>query len=158
MKRDNKGDPFLEKLATFRLGWLPRKMMKNAPPLYYAEFSKADEDSILNSYTLKTCYREYLCAHKKENIQGLMEKGDFPNIPLTLITHSSEFAIEESMKFGNNSREFATRIEDMWQNIMKEYLGFSKEAKYLQAKHSGHYIHLTEPELIVSEAERMLSL
>lgn len=152
----------LEKLATFRLGWLSRKMMKIAPPLYYAEFSKADEDSILNSYTkrehLKTCYREYLCAHKKENIQGLMEKGDFPNIPLTLITHSSEFAIEESMKFGNNSCEFATRIEDMWQNIMKEYLGFSKEAKYLQAKHSGHYIHLTEPELIVSEAERMLFL
>lgn len=150
----------LEKLAKFRLGWLSKKMMKNAPPLYYAEFSKEDTDVILDSYTnrehLKTCYREYLCAHEKENIQGLMEKGDFPDIPLTLITHSSEFAIEENMKFGNNSFEFAKRIEDMWQSIMKEYLTFSKEAVYLQAEHSGHYIHLTEPELIVSEAERIL--
>lgn len=152
----------LEKLVKFRLGWFVKKMMKNAPPLYYAEFSKEDEEVILNSYTkrehLKTCYQEYLCAHEKKNLQGLMEKGDFPDIPLTLITHSSKVAIEESMKFGNNSLEFATRIEDMWQSVMKEYLDFSKNAIYLQAEHSGHYIHLMEPELIMREAERMLLL
>ena len=152
----------LEKLARFKLGWLNKKMMRNAPPFYYAKFSKEDTEAILNSYTmvehLKTCYKEYLCAHEKKNIQELMEKGNFPDIPLTLITHSSDFAIEESMKFGNNSLEFATRIEDMWQGIMKEYLNFSKEAVHLQAKHSGHYIHLTEPELIISEVEKMLSL
>lgn len=150
----------LEKLSRFGLGWLVKKMMKNAPPLCYAEFAKEDADVILNSYTkrehLKTCYQEYLLAHEKENIQGLMEKGDFPDIPLTLITHSSEYAIEESMKFGNNSLEFATRIEEMWQGIMREYLDLSKEAMYLQADHSSHYIHLTEPELIVREAERMM--
>lgn len=134
--------------------------MKNAPPLYYAEFSKEDADVILNCYTkrehLKTCYQEYLLAHEKENIQGLMEKGEFPDIPLTLITHSSQYAIEESMKFGNNSLEFATRIEKMWQGIMREYLDFSKEAMFVQADHSSHYIHLTEPELILREAERMM--
>ena len=37
-------------------------------------------------------------------------KGNFPDIPLALITHSSEFAIEESMKFGNNTYEFAEKI------------------------------------------------
>lgn len=152
----------MEKLAKFKLGWLTRKMMSNAPPLYYAEFSKEEADVILNSYTkrehLKTCYQEYLCAHEKENLQGLTEKGDFPDIPLTLITHSSEFAIEESMKFGNNTRKFASKIEDMWQSIMKEYLNFSNNSTYLQAKHSGHYIHLTEPEIIVDEAERILYL
>ncbi len=101
-------------------------------------------------------YQEYICAHDKKNVQGLMEKGTFPDIPFTLITHSSEFALEESMKFGNNSFEFAARIEDMWQNLMKEYLSFSKRSMYLQADHSGHYIHLTEPGLIVREAEKML--
>ena len=152
----------MEKLTRFGMGWLVRKIMKNAPPLYYAEFSHEDANAILNCYTnrvhLKTCYQEYICAHEKENLQGLMEKGDFPDIPLTLITHSFESAIEESIKFGNNSLEFATRIENMWQSIMKEYLGFSKKAMYYQADHSGHYIHLTEPELILDEAERMLLL
>ncbi len=150
----------LEKLLKFRMGWLVKKIMKNAPPLCYAEFSKEHADVILNSYTnrghLRTCYQEYLLAHEKENVKELMEKGNFPDIPLTLITHSSEFAIEESMKFGNNSREFATKIENMWQSIMKEYLVFSKKAIFVQADHSGHYIHLTEPELIVREAEKML--
>lgn len=150
----------LEKMVNLKLGWLVKKMMKNAPPLYYAEFSKEDADAILNSYTnkehLKTCYQEYICAHDKKNLQGLINKGDFPNIPLTLIIHSSKFAIEESMQFGNNSREFASRIEDMWQGIMKEYLDFSTMSTFLQAEHSSHYIHLTEPELIVREAERML--
>ena len=150
----------LEKMVNLKLGWLVKKMMKNVPPLYYAEFSKEDADAILNSYTnkehLKTCYQEYICAHDKKNLQGLINKGDFPNIPLTLITHSSKFAIEESMQFGNNSREFASRIEDMWQGIMKEYLDFSTMSTFLQAEHSSHYIHLTEPELIVREAERML--
>lgn len=40
---------------------------------------------------------------------------------------------------------------------MKEYLEFSPDAVCLQAGHSGHYIHLTEPELIVGAAEEMLS-
>lgn len=150
----------LEKLSKFRLGWLIKKMMKNAPPLYYAEFSKEDEDAILNSYTkrahLRTCYQEYLCAHEKKHVQELMEKGSFPDIPLTLITHSSDFAIEESMQFGNNTRAFATKIEDMWQDLMKEYLDFSQKSIHIQADHSGHYIHLTEPELIVREAEKMI--
>lgn len=151
----------LEKMSKFRLGWLVKKMMRNAPPLYYREFCKEDADAILNSYVnrghLRTSYQEYLLAHEQENIKELMEKGDFPDIPLTLITHSSEYAIEESMKFGNNSRDFAMKIENMWQDIMKDYLGFSRKSMYVQAKHSGHYIHLTEPELIVSEAEKLLS-
>ncbi|MGN0267574.1 MAG: alpha/beta hydrolase [Lachnospiraceae bacterium] len=150
----------LEKMAKFRLGWISRKMMKNAPPFYYAEFSEQETEAILNSYTdrghLRTCYQEYLLAHEKERVKDLREKGDFPDIPLTLITHSSAFAIEESMKFGNNTYEFAAKIEEMWQNLMKEYLRFSSESRYVQADHSGHYIHLTEPELILREVDRML--
>ena len=150
----------LDKLSKFRLGWLVKKMMRNAPPLYYADFPKEDTETILNCYTnrghLKTCYQEYQLAHEKEYIKGLLEKGNFPDIPLTLITHSSESAIEESIKFGGNTHEFAAHIEDMWQGIMREYLDFSKEARHVQAEHSGHYIHLTEPELVMREVERML--
>lgn len=75
-------------------------------------YPKEDTDVILNSYTnrthLQTCYQEYLCAHEKDNLQDLMEKGDFPDIPLTLITHSSQFAIEESAIPGD--RYYYTKI------------------------------------------------
>lgn len=149
-----------EKLSRLRLGWIVKKMMNNAPPLYYAKFPEKDMEIILDSYTnithLRTSYQEYYNAHVMDNISELMDKNDFPDIPLTLITHSSEIAIEESIKFGNNSRDFAIKIENMWQDVMKDYLCFSKKARHVQAEHSGHYIHLTEPELIINEVKKML--
>jgi hypothetical protein len=52
------------------------------------------------------------------------------------------------MKYGNNSREFATKVENIWQDIMKEYLNFSNKSIWIQAKNSSHYIHLTEQQLL----------
>ena len=138
------------------MGWLVKKMMKNAPPFYYFQnFSSKEENVILNSYTnithLDTAYQEYVLAHDKKEIQVLENMEGFPDIPLTLVTHDSEFAIRESMQFGNNSREFAEEVEHMWQDIMKEYLTFSKKSKYIQAKSSGRYIHVSERETVIAE-------
>lgn len=146
----------MKKLAKMKMGWLVKKMMKNAPPFYYfQDFPQKAENVILNSYTnithLDTAYREYVLAHDKKEIQALEKKEGFPDIPLTLITHDSEFAIRESMQFGNNPREFAEAVENMWQDIMKEYLTFSKKSKYIQAKSSGHYIHLSDRETVIEE-------
>ena len=146
----------MKKLAKMKMGWLVKKMMKNAPPFYYfRNFSTKAENVILNSYTnithLDTAYQVYVLAHDKKEIQALEKKEGFPDIPLTLITHDSEFAIKESMEFGNNSREFAEEVEHMWQDIMKEYLTFSKKSKYIQAKSSGHYIHLSDRETVIAE-------
>ncbi len=146
----------MKKLVKMKMGWLVKKMMKNAPPFYYFQnFSSKEENVILNSYTnithLDTAYQEYVLAHDKKEIQALEKKEGFPDIPLTLITHDSEFAIKESMQFGNNTREFAEKVENMWQDIMKEYLTFSKTTKYIQAKSSGHYIHLSDMETVIEE-------
>ena len=64
-------------------------------------------------------------------------------------------AIKENMEFGGNSRPIATRIEQLWQEIMKEYLGYSKRAIWIQAKRSTHYIHLTDPELIIESVNTL---
>ena len=79
----------------------------------------------------------------------MVSKDDYPDIPIILVTHSSEEAIKENMEFGSNSRPFAVRIEQLWQEIMKDYLGYSERARCIQAKKSTHYIHLTEPEIII---------
>jgi hypothetical protein len=42
----------------------------------------------------------------------------------------------------------AHKIESIWQTIMKEYLTFSDITKYMEAKSSGHFIHLTKPGLL----------
>lgn len=54
-------------------------------------------------------------AHEEKEICQLKEKGDFPQIPVVLITHGSEFETKEIMEFGQTSKEFATKVEELWQ-------------------------------------------
>lgn len=148
-------------LAKFKLGFLTKGLLKNAPPFYYYDgYDTKEVNDILDSADkvthADTALEEYKKAHERSNTDTLTSKVGFPNIPLVLITHSSTLAIEENMKFGNNTREFAAKVEEMWQNLMKEYLSFSEKSTWISAEKSTHYIHLTEPNLVVNALEKVI--
>lgn len=142
------------KLAKFHLGFINKAIMKKAPPFYYYDkFSKEAKDYILNSFTKPDIYAaamdEYRLAHDENYIHILKNKEKFSlSLPLVLVTHTSEFSIEEIMEFGQASRDLAEKVEAIWQSVMMEYLSFSNCTTHIRAKNSGHYMHLTEPELI----------
>lgn len=145
-------------LAQLKLGNLTKMLLKNAPPLYYyKDYQQEEINDILNSVKrvdhATTALEEYRNAHEAIHVNTLISKDGFPDIPLILITHSSELAIEESMRFGGNDKVFATKIENMWQELMKEYLTFSQHAIWIQAQKSTHYIHLQEPQRILEILE-----
>jgi pimeloyl-ACP methyl ester carboxylesterase len=140
-------------MAKMRLGFVIKALMKSAPPFYYKkDFSQEDQkyilDSLVKPATYETAMEEYRLSHEESEITKLKTREGFPNIPLVLITHSSAIYEGEIMTFGGTTKELAHKIESAWQAIMKEYLTFSDTSKYLEAKSSGHYIHLTEPELL----------
>lgn len=142
-------------LATLKLGFITKMLLRKAPPFYYYNgYEPAEVKDILDSACKpmhsKVAYEEYEEAHVSGNVESLKSGKGFPDIPLILITHSSSMAVEDSIQFGNNTREFATKVEEIWQKIMKEYLEFSAKAVWKQAEHSTHFIHLTEPELIIT--------
>lgn len=149
----------LEILARLGLKGVVKKVMSQAPPFYYAGFSEEQKEDILNSLVnithLNTCREEYRLAHDDEALRNMVSKDKYPDIPIILVTHSSEEAILENMEFGRNSRSFAVRIEQLWQEIMKVYLDYSERAIWMQAKKSTHYIHLTEPELIIESVNNL---
>ena len=149
----------LEVLAKLGLKNVVKKVMSQAPPFYYAGFSEEQKEDILNSLVnithLNTCREEYRLAHDDEALRNMVSKDKYPDIPIILVTHSSEEAILENMEFGRNSRSFAVRIEQLWQEIMKVYLDYSERAIWMQAKKSTHYIHLTEPELIIESVNNL---
>ncbi len=151
----------LEILARLGLKGVVKKVMSQAPPFYYAGFSEEQKEDILNSLVnithLNTCREEYRLAHDDEALRNMVSKDKYPDIPIILVTHSSEEAIQENMEFGRNSRSFAVRIEQLWQEIMKVYLDYSERAIWMQAKKSTHYIHLTEPELIIESVNNLCS-
>ena len=99
---------------------------------------------------------EYRLAHEEKEICQLKEKGDFPEIPMVLVTHGSEYEIKEIMEFGQNTKEFATKVEELWQSLMQEYLSFSEQSILLRAKNSGHYIHLTDFEVIIQALQWLM--
>lgn len=151
----------LEILTRLGLKGVVKKVMSQAPPFYYAGFSEEQKEDILNSLVnithLNTCREEYRLAHDDEALRNMVSKEKYPDIPIILVTHSSEEAIQENMEFGRNSRSFAVRIEQLWQEIMKVYLDYSERAIWMQAKKSTHYIHLTEPELIIESVNNLCS-
>ena len=133
-----------------------KKQMLSAPPFYYySKFtenqSKEITDCYINKTHLDTCIEEYVQSHDEKNISEIKKIPFDRTLPLVLITHDSELAIKENMEFGNNSREFAKKVEMMWQEIMSYYLSVSDNTKHIKAKKSTHYIHLTEPEIIMPE-------
>jgi hypothetical protein len=94
----------------------------------------------------------------EDEVKGLREKENFPDIPLALIIHSSEISIGETMKYGGVNKEKAEEVERIWQNLMKEYLAFSEKSFYIQAQNSSHYIHLTEPDLVLRAVNEVWGL
>lgn len=152
----------LKAMAKMHLGFLLKVLMKSAPPFYYYNFEPETKKYILNSFTkvgtYETAMEEYKLAHEEKHIAGLKYKDNFPDIPLMLITHTSELASKETMEFGGATKETADKVENIWQNIMKEYLTFSSQSEFIQAKKSCHYIHLTEPELIENALTKINNL
>ena len=151
----------LETLTWLGMKGFVKRAMCQAPPFYYADFSEKQKedilDSLVNTTHLRTCREEYRLAHDDAALKNMVSKENYPDIPIILVTHSSEEAIKENMEFGRNIRPFATRIEQLWQEIMKEYLGYSKRAIWIQAKKSTHYMHLTEPEIIIDSVKNICS-
>ena len=141
------------KMLRLHLGGILKKVMKKAPPLSYYDFNEEDRNEILDSFvciqSFNTAKKEYELSHQDQFINHLKNKDNFPDIPLVLITHSNQYMIQETMYFGRTSYEIAEKVENVWQQIMKQYLEFTPNSIYLQAKNSGHYMHLTEPELIM---------
>ncbi|WP_312938978.1 hypothetical protein [Oscillibacter sp.] len=91
---------------------------------------------------------EYCLAHTERCVLPLRIKESFPQLPLVLVTHTSEYSIKEIMEFGRTTRVLAEKVEQIWQELMQKYLAFSKVSKLIRARDSGHYLHLSEPELI----------
>lgn len=141
-------------LALLKLGFVIKLFMKNAPPFYYYPgFSRAASKYILRSYTkpsfYKTVLEEYRLSHEPIHLQGLHTAEGFPPVPVALITHDSKIAQEEIMAYGGATSIEAAKIEDIWQDIMKGYLKFGCVSKLFTAYISGHYIHLSRPDILV---------
>jgi Predicted hydrolases or acyltransferases (alpha/beta hydrolase superfamily) len=137
------------------LGFVFKPLLKKSPPFCYYEFSDEAKNYILGALckknTYKTALAEYGFAHNEEDTQNILEtvkNSTLQDMPVILLTHSSDFYIKELEHFANLNLQTAQKIEFLWQEIMKRYLSLSSNTRHITATNSGHYIHLTDYEIL----------
>mgnify|MGYP000131305450 CR=1 FL=1 len=141
-------------LCSAGLGGLLRPLLKKSPPFhYYDGFSKEAERRILENATSRRMYGaaigEYAFIKDDRAMRALGEMPGNPSIPLYLICHTPEVMEKEIAYYGNAPLEAAARIEALWRDVMSAYLKTSTDSCLIQARNSGHSIHLTDPETIL---------
>lgn len=133
------------------LGFLFRAMLLKSPPLCYHDFDPDTRRELLRLLTRPQTYAtalgEYSYTHDEAYTHGIADgirSGALGDIPLRLITHSSEVYSEELKRYAGMDGATARKVEDIWQRLMLRYLGLSCGARHITAQRSGHYIHLTD--------------
>lgn len=142
-------------ITSLGLGFALKPLLKKAPPFYYYKFSNDATKYLLNALSRKNTYKtalaEYASTHNSvdtEDVTKAICKSSLQSLPIEIITHSSDFYIEELKYYGNMSEQTAKKIEHLWQDIMIKYLSLSSNAKHIIAPNSGHFIHLTDFEVL----------
>lgn len=80
-------------------------------------------------------------------------------LPLVILTHTSQQWIEMlTTNFPGVPLALATRLEHAWQEFQQRLLHLSSRSQQMIAQHSGHYIHLEEPELVVHAIRSVIEL
>lgn len=145
-----------------KLGLLPllKPLLTKSPPFYYYKNLKPEVIEIIWRHHLRpelysTSLAEYETSHQPANSEQLLVH-EFPQIPVTVSYHSAAIIIEEIVKYGGLSREDAQQVESLWENLTRSYLELAANSKWIIAEHSGHFIPLDQPELVVSAVKEML--
>lgn len=142
-------------LTSLGLGALLKPLLKKSPPFYCHAFTPEAEKYLLHNLikknTYKTALEEYRYTHLGEYTAGVRnaaETGGLGSIPVRLVTHSSGFYVKELQDFAKLDENTAKKVEGIWQEIMKRYLGLSHDSQHISAPNSGHYIHLTDYDVV----------
>jgi len=103
---------------------------------------------------LGVALKEYAFLEDDEGMAALKIVPGSLRVPLHLICHTPEIMEGEIRRYGGADDETAGKIERLWQGIMRQYLTVSSDSHFIQARNSGHSIHLTDPGAIFEAISR----
>ncbi|WP_201372581.1 hypothetical protein [Ktedonobacter robiniae] len=76
-----------------------------------------------------------------------------------MLTHTSDPWVEMLVTaFPGFPRTLVIRLDHAWQEHQRQLLSLSSHSQQIRAQHSGHYIHLEEPELVAHAIRSMVDL
>ncbi len=82
-------------------------------------------------------------------------RNNFPDVPLQVICRTPEISVEWMTNKGISYEE-AVKVENLWQDLSKDYLKLSTKSKWILAEKSGHSIHLDRPEIVIDAIKELI--
>lgn len=136
-------------------------LLKSPPFFYYKHIHENVIEVLWRHFKQKkaaiTAEKEYIEAQNKMNNEKLKKSGVFPQVPITVIHHSPKVIIDEIVQYGGLTEDEASQVESLWQQlIQEEYLTLSEKSKWVEARNSGHMIHLDEENLLIESVLELL--
>ena len=95
-----------------------------------------------------------------ENVEGvallrssaeLLPADSLGDVPLVLLTAGRRLAAPFSTRI-----RIAAELENLWQELQRDMVGWSTEGELVIAAKSGHCIHCQEPELVVNAVRQVV--
>lgn len=129
-----------------RFGW--QRMFGDVPPLtqYAEEYREAVYTTMLRPRRCETIADEVEAY--AENIRLLTEARDLGDIPIVVMT-----ATDKANQY--DAEEKARRV-GIWLDMQKDIASMSTDSRHVVTDKSSHYIHVSEPELVIAEIEALL--
>ena len=148
-------------LAQFGLMPLLKSLILKSPPFYYYT-SVSDEakevifQSVRTSSFYSTIIEEYKESHKDANVFGMGKMKAFFSGPIAVLYHDTEVIKKEITEYGGLAESDAQLVDDVWKDLIREYCELSRQSEFIQVEHASHYIHMSNPDVLVSKCKDLL--
>ena len=108
------------------------------------EYKDIAYELVRSDKALSSMFNELRNMHV--STQEISTAAKMPNIPITVITHGKQ--VWDNPMFKN--------MEEIWLALQTQLSKSTSKGKLLIADHSGHHIHLEQPELVLNEIKSIL--
>ncbi|HTY38298.1 MAG TPA: alpha/beta hydrolase [Bacteroidota bacterium] len=129
--------------------WIMRPYHEGEQHLIPAEVEAVLWHHALLPHAPRTALAEHLMNLGGGTRFDLKLPEGFPDVPLRVVTHSSEIEVERMIEAGRIDRSGAEAIETLWQEMIRSHVSLSSQSRLIVAEGSSHDIHLEQPGLVV---------
>ncbi|MCU0498707.1 MAG: alpha/beta hydrolase [Anaerolineae bacterium] len=131
-------------------------VMQMIPFFYYRDMTPIVTQTMWAHFQRPALYQTALEEDRLAQGDQPERIGAFPPVPLRVICHTPQVIVDEIVKYAGLSEEDAWQVERLWRNLIADHLCLSGDSALIEADHSGHFIHLSQPELVINVIRDLL--
>jgi pimeloyl-ACP methyl ester carboxylesterase len=135
------------------------KIIKPSLSEKYRQFPKAVQKHLLDFQVKSSLYKAMASEIKEwtKDAEVIVNLGDFPDIPLTVIGRDKEYVM--ATESSNGIPHWELRVfEEKWRELIMNQSRLTSTGEFIIAEKSGHSVFLDRPDLVIDCIHRISRL